>query len=74
MDKSKTKNRLFVKSGNAIRMFLLNSVIFLMLGIWLTGFDQVHWFLYVIPAIYTLSALFGICPGINLWRLILKND
>lgn len=74
MDKSKMKNNLFVKSGNAMRMFLLTSVIFLMVGIWLTGFGQVHWFLYVIPILYTLSALFGICPGINLWRMILKND
>jgi len=65
--------RLFVKSGNAIRMFLINSVLFLIAGIGLTGFDQVHWFLYTIPVIYTLSALFGICPGINLWRIILKE-
>jgi len=65
--------RLFVKSGNAIRMFLINSVLFLIAGIGLTGFDHVHWFLYTIPVIYTLSALFGICPGINLWRIILKE-
>jgi len=65
--------QLFVKSGNAIRMFLINSVLFLIAGIGLTDFDQVHWFLYTIPVIYTLSALFGICPGINLWRMILKE-
>jgi len=67
-------NRIFVKSGNAVRMFLFSAVIFLMVGIWLTGFDQVHWFLYVIPVGYTLSALFGICPSINLWRILFRND
>ena len=66
--------RLFVKSGNAMRMFIINSTLFIFAGIWLSGFDQVHWFIYVIPAIYSLSALFGICPGINLWRIILREN
>lgn len=67
------KMRLFVKSGNAMRIFLLNSTLFMMIGIWLTGFDNVHWFLYVLPGIFTLSATFGICPGINFWRIVLKE-
>ncbi len=62
---------LFVRSGNAMRLFLINAAIFVMVGIWLTGFDQVHWFLYVIPGIFSLSAMFGVCPGINLWRMVL---
>jgi len=57
-----------------MRMFLINSTLFIFAGIWLSGFDQVHWFIYVIPAIYSLSALFGICPGINLWRIILREN
>ncbi|MEA3274573.1 MAG: hypothetical protein U9Q81_04610 [Pseudomonadota bacterium] len=66
--------RLFVKSGNAMRMFLINSTIFMMIGIWLTGFDQAHWFSYVLPGIFMLSATFGICPGINLWRMLLGEE
>lgn len=66
--------RLIVRSGNAMRVFLINATLFIMIGIGLTGFDQVHWFLYVIPAIFTLSASFGICPGINLWRIVLGED
>jgi len=66
--------RLFVKSGNAMRLFLINAALFILLGIWLTGFDQVHWFLYVLPGIFTLSAAFGVCPGINLWRIVLGED
>jgi len=74
MARNKKSLRLFVKSGNAMRIFLINSALFILLGIWLTGFEQVHWFIYVIPGIYTISALFGICPGINLWRIILNED
>ena len=74
MGSSNRRWRLFVKSGNAMRLFLINSVLFILAGIWLTGFDQVHWFIYVIPVIYTLSAAFGVCPGINLWRIVLGED
>ena len=66
--------RLFVKSGKAMRLFLINAALFILLGIWLTGFDQVHWFLYVLPGIFTLSAAFGVCPGSNLWRIVLGED
>ena len=65
---------LFARSGKAMRMFLFNSTVFLMIGIWLTGFDRVHWFIYVLPAFYTFAFVFGICPGINLWRILLKEN
>ena len=67
-------SRLLVKSGNAMRVFLFNATLFMGIGIWLTGFDQVHWFIYVLPVIFALSAIFGICPGINLWRMLLGED
>lgn len=74
MANSGITSRLFVKSGNAMRLFLLNSTLFMLIGIWLSGFDQVHWFMYVLPVIFTLSATFGICPGVNLWRMVLGED
>lgn len=66
--------RLFVKSGNAMRLFLVNAALFILVGIGLTGFDQVHWFLFVLPGIFFLSAAFGVCPGINLWRIVLGES
>lgn len=74
MAKSGITSRLFVKSGNAMRVFLLNSTLFMLTGIWLSGFDQVHLFMYVLPVIFTLAATFGICPGVNLWRMVLGED
>ena len=70
---SDQRKGLFVRSGPAMRMFLINSTLFMLAGIWLTGFEQVHWFMYVLPAIFTVSASLGICPGINLWRMLLED-
>lgn len=66
-------SRLFVKSGKAMRMFLTMNVIFMLIGIWLTGFDKVHWFMYFLPVFLGTSALFGICPGINLWKIVFRE-
>ena len=74
MSKEALTRRLFVKSGSAMRIFLFNSSLFIMVGIWLTGFDKVHWFIYIIPALFTLSAILGICPGINLWKIVVNED
>jgi len=41
------------------------------LGIWLTGFDMVHWVLYIPGALLAFGAITGICPGLGLWRKIL---
>jgi len=59
---------------NAIRMLFLTVAGLLMLGIYLTGFDKAHWFLYVPPAMLAFAALTGICPGLMLWRRLGFRD
>lgn len=57
----------------AVRFFLfvLGSTIWL--GIWLTGFNQAHWLLYV-PAVFLyFAALTGICPGLIISRMLFKS-
>ena len=66
------KVRLLTRAGLPMRIFLMNSAIFILIGIWLTGFDTVHWFIYFIPGVFALSSTLGICPGLNLWRILLK--
>lgn|GEM_PF-1144082 len=61
---------LFTRAGAPMRIFLLNSAIVMLIGIGLTGFDRVHWFSYVIPVIFLLASAFGVCPGLNLWRIL----
>ncbi|OGT89112.1 MAG: hypothetical protein A2286_11505 [Gammaproteobacteria bacterium RIFOXYA12_FULL_61_12] len=44
-------------------------------GIWLTGFDQVHWLLYLPAAALAFGGLTGACPGlILLHKLGFKNE
>lgn len=65
--------RLFGRASRSLRLFLFNSTLFIMIGVWLTGIDNVHWSIYIVPAFYTFAAVFGICPGINLWRIIMND-
>ncbi|MDH5772328.1 MAG: hypothetical protein OEY84_04265 [Rhodospirillaceae bacterium] len=56
------------KVGNALRMLFLFMASVIGLGIWLSGYDQVHWLLYV-PAIFMgFAAISGICPGLIFWK------
>jgi hypothetical protein len=41
-----------------------------LVGIWLTGFDRVHWFLYVPVAVFTFAGATGICPGLMFWKKV----
>jgi hypothetical protein len=51
--------------------FLITSIL-AFIGIYLSGYDQVHWFLYVVPVVYLFSATTGFCPGIAVSRLLLR--
>jgi len=32
-------------------------------GIWLSGYDHVHWLLYIPPVALLFAGITGICPG-----------
>lgn len=57
----------------AIRFFLFVIGSLIWLGIWLTGFNQVHWLLYVPPAFLYFAAITGICPGLIISRMLFKS-
>jgi len=46
------------------RLFFFNLASFILVGLWLTGFDKVHWFAYVIPAALYFAAATGFCLGL----------
>lgn len=48
---------------SAIRMLFIIVALVIAAGIWLTGFDRVHWLLYLPPAFLLFAGLTGICPG-----------
>ena len=52
----------------AQRMVLLTFFILISIGIWLTGFGKVSWFLYVPAGFALFAGVTGICPGLIFWR------
>ena len=48
---------------SAIRMLFLTMAGLILLGIWLTGFNVVHWLLYIPVAALIFAGVTGICPG-----------
>jgi hypothetical protein len=53
---------------SAIRMLFIFMAAFISLGIWLTGFNQVHWLLYIPPVALLFAGVTGICPGYMIFR------
>jgi len=49
---------------NAQRMFFLIVATLLTVGIWLSGWEHVHWLIYVIVGMLSFAFLTGICPGL----------
>ena len=62
------------KASKAMRFFFFNTAAIILIGIWLTGFDQVHWFLYTVPVFNLFAAAFGICPGLIMTQKIFGKD
>lgn len=53
---------------SAIRMLFLTVAALIMLGIWLTGFNVVHWVLYLPVAALLFAGITGICPGYMMFQ------
>ena len=53
---------------SAIRMLFLFMAVFILLGIWLTGFGVVHRVLYLPVAALLFAGITGICPGYMIFQ------
>lgn len=64
----------FMIGSKALRMTFLVIGLLVWLGIGLTGFNVVNWVLYI-PAIFvTFAGVTGICPGLIINRMILREN
>lgn len=52
----------------AQQMVFLVFATLIAIGIWLTGFENVHWFLYIPFAALAFAGVTGICPGLILFK------
>ena len=59
--------------GNALRMTFLFMATLIWVGLWLTGINSVHWVLFLPAAFLTFAGITGICPGLILNKIILKE-
>ena len=50
---------------SAIRILFIIMSAVIGAGIWLTGYQTVHWLLYLPPAALLFAGISGICPGRN---------
>lgn len=48
---------------SAIRMLFIFMSAVISAGIWLSGYDHVHWLLYIPPVALLFAGITGICPG-----------
>jgi ABC-type polysaccharide/polyol phosphate export permease len=55
---------------SAQRMLFLTLAIVLGIGIWLSGWNQVHWLLYVPTVMLAFAGITGICPGLNILKKV----
>jgi hypothetical protein len=60
--------------GPAMRFFFLFAGSVIWIGIWLTGFSNAHWLLYVPGVFFYFAAITGICPGLIVSRLIFPES
>jgi len=59
---------------SSLRIFFLFMASFILLGIWLTGFNNIHWLLYIPPAFLLFAAITGICPGLIILKKLGLKD
>lgn len=59
---------------SAYRMLFISIAGVILLGIWLTGFDRAHWFLYLPVVMLAFAGVTGFCPGLILWRKLGFSD
>lgn len=53
---------------SANRMLYLSFSLIMLSGVWLTGFETVHWVLYVPIAFSAFAGISGFCVNLWLWK------
>jgi len=60
----------FQNAGTPMRLLFLMIAALIWAGIWLSGYNTVHWVLYLPAAFLTFAAVTGICPGLHIFGKI----
>ena len=60
--------------SRSMRLFFAVSGSIIWLGIWLTGFETVHWLLYVPAVFFAVAVVTGICPGLIISKAMMRQQ
>ncbi|MDQ7015076.1 MAG: hypothetical protein Q9O24_10725 [Gammaproteobacteria bacterium] len=60
--------------GRSMQIFFLLMSVIIWLGIWLTGFDVVHWVLYLPAVFFVFAGVTRICPGMIILNKLTGNN
>ncbi|GMR00854.1 MAG: hypothetical protein BMS9Abin19_0193 [Gammaproteobacteria bacterium] len=61
------------KMDTSTKAFFLFMGLVMWMGIWLTGFEKVHWSLYLPATFFLISAVTGICPGMIFFKEVFRE-
>lgn len=61
-------------AGTSMRVLFLMMAALVWIGIWLSGYNTVHWILYLPAAFLTFAAATGICPGLHILGKIFSKS
>ncbi|MCK4674933.1 MAG: hypothetical protein KAT61_03390 [Gammaproteobacteria bacterium] len=64
----------YMIGSTALRVTFILIGLFIALGIWLTGFDVVHWVLFLPAAFLVFAGVTGICPSLIINKKIFKES
>jgi hypothetical protein len=59
--------------NKSMRFFFFVSALIIWAGIYLTGFNTVHWLFYIPAVFFIFAAITGICPGLILSKMLFKD-
>ncbi len=59
---------------SAQRMQFFTLAVVILIGIWLTGFNAVHWLLYVPVVLLLIAGFTGFCFGVWFWKKLGLKD
>jgi len=60
--------------SKALRLTFFITGLIIWLGVWLTGFSAAHWVLYIPAIALVFAGGTGICPGLILNKMLLKES
>lgn len=55
-----------------LRLLFINVTVISVIGIGLTGYEHMHWFVYVLPAALLFAAASGYCIGLDIIKRLLR--